>query len=86
MPPKATPLTAVVVVLPLVSVVVTLRKLCAGVPKNEFVKAPPVAGLTAMVQPEAPAEKHIVAAAAGGIVVLTMNAPSSIDGLNVTCS
>src|SRR5580704_2620833 len=85
-PPSATPLTADVEVLPLAFVWVTFRKLWAGVPKKELVNAPPVAGSTAMVQPDSPAAKHIVALAAGGIVVLMTRAPPSSTGLKIACS
>ena len=70
------------VVPPVVVLDVTLIGVCVpGLSKNDDVRAPPVAGLRAMVQPEAAAEKHMVAAEAAGMVVFTTNVPKATVGL-----
>src|SRR5882757_1388806 len=72
--------------MPLTGSLPILRKLWLELAKTEFVKAPPVAGLIAMVQPPGRVDKHCAKFVVGGIVVLTMNEPDCMVGLKMTCS
>ena len=47
---------------------------------------PPVVGEIAIVNPVGVVDEHVVGELVGGIVVFTMNMPSSRIGLKMTCS
>src|SRR5450631_2782681 len=72
--------------MPLTDWLLMFRKLWLASPKNEFWKAPPVAGLMAMVQPPADVPTHSASDVVGGIVVFTRKEPSANVGLNMVCS
>src|SRR5580700_606278 len=63
-----------------------LLKLPVESANTEAGKEPPVVGLMAIVKPVIVVDAHVVGELVGGMVVFTMNMPSSRIGLKITCS